>query len=97
MNIPAITGIDNALKIYYNNLELGNKEIIGLFGNRSSATITRLKNTVKSEMIKRNVMSYGTYKVNTNIAYEVWGIDINDLKKRKKELAQLGYSTDIQH
>jgi hypothetical protein len=43
MNIPTITSIDNALKIYYNNAEIGNKEIIELFGRRSSATIARLK------------------------------------------------------
>jgi pectin methylesterase-like acyl-CoA thioesterase len=33
MNIPQITGIDTALKIYYTHSEIGNKEIALLFGH----------------------------------------------------------------
>jgi len=43
MYIPSITSIENALKIYYENAEIGNKEIKELFGVRSSTTISRLK------------------------------------------------------
>jgi len=59
MYIPSITNIENALKIYYENGEIGNKEIQYLFGNRSSATIARLKRLVKAEMIKRGVPTFG--------------------------------------
>ena len=89
MNIPKITSIENALKIYYNHSELGNKEIVELFGNRSTATIAKLKNAVKSEMLRKNICSYGMYKINTKIAFSVWGIDVNDLEKRLKKIKDL--------
>jgi len=89
MNIPNITSIENALTIYYNYSEIGNKEITALFGRRSSATISKLKRLAKNEMIKRGVCSYGANKVNTQIAYKEWGIDVSDLEKRNKKLKEL--------
>ena len=89
MNIPQITSIENALKIYYKNSEIGNKEITDLFGKHSSTTIARLKKLAKDEMGRRDIASYGLYKINTNIAYMVWGIDVGDLEKRIKKLKEL--------
>lgn len=89
MNIPPITSIDNALKIYYMYSELGNQQITELFGKRSSATVSRLKRAVKDEMSKRDVLSYGLHKINTSIAYEVWGIDVADLEQRMRKLKNL--------
>jgi len=89
MYIPTITNIENALKVYYENAEIGNKEIKFLFGNRSSATIAKLKRLVKVEMIKRAMPTFNAYKVNTAIAYDVWGIDIADLEHRMKKLKEL--------
>jgi len=89
MNIPKITSIENALSIYYNNSEIGNKEIIELFGKRSTATVSRLKKLVKNEMTKKNIMSYCMNKINTNVAFSVWGLDIADLEKRRKKIKEL--------
>ena len=89
VNIPQITSIDTALKIYYNYSEIGNKQITDLFGNHSTATISRLKKMVKIEMNKRNVMSYGMNKINTTVAFSVWGLDIDDLEKRMKKIKEL--------
>ena len=89
MYIPSITSIENALKVYYENAEIGNKEIEVLFGSRSSATISRLKKCVKAEMIKRDMPTFNTYKINTTIAYDVWGIDIHDLENRMKKIKEL--------
>jgi len=89
MNIPQITSIDNALKIYYSHSELGNKEISSLFGRLSSATTAKLKKLVKDEMNIRDILSYGFNKINTTVAFDVWGIDINDLEKRRKKLKAL--------
>ena len=89
MNIPPITSIDTALKVYYTSSEIGNKEITALFGRRSSATIARLKKIVKNEMNNRDIPSYGANKVNTVVAFDIWGLDINDLEKRMKKIKEL--------
>ena len=89
INIPAITSFENALKIYYTHAELGNKEIKALFGSRSPSTVARLKALAKDEMVKRDMSYYGMYKVNTSIAFAVWGIDVMDLEKRMKKIREL--------
>ena len=89
MNIPSITSIDDALRIYYTHSELGNKEIASLFGRRSSATVARLKRIAKDEMCRREIPSYGANRVNTKIAFEVWGIEVGDLEKRMKKMKEL--------
>jgi len=89
MYIPTITSIDNALKIYYENGEIGNEEIKCLFGNRSSATISKLKKEVKAEMTKKGVPYFNANKVNTVVAFSVWGIDVVDLEKRRKKIKEL--------
>lgn len=40
-------------------------------------------------MIKKNVPSFNTYKINTAAAYEAWGIDIDDLENRMKKIKEL--------
>ena len=89
MNIPAVTSIDNALQIYYSHPEIGNTEIKALFGKHSSATISKLKRAVKDKMNEQDTLSYGINKINTSIAYDVWGIDVADLERRRKKLRDL--------
>jgi hypothetical protein len=89
-NIPPILSIDTALRLYHLHGELGNKEIEELFGKLSSSTISKLKKLVVEEMEKRNVQSYGLYKVNTVVAYDVWGLAIIDLEIRRNSLKMLG-------
>ena len=89
MYIPSITNIETALKVFYENAEIGNKEIKHLFGNRSSATIIRLKKIVKIEMIKREIPTFNANKINTAVAYDVWGIDVTDLENRMKKIKEL--------
>ena len=89
VNIPPITSIENALRLYYSHSELGNKEIAALFGRLSSATVSRLKKAVKDEMYKRDVLSYGANKINTAVAFSIWGLDVSDLERRMKKLKDL--------
>ena len=89
MNIPQITSIDTALKVYYQHIEIGNREIKALFGNLSSATVCKLKKAVKTEMNEHGIYSYGANKVNTAIAFDVWHINVCDLEKRREKLKKL--------
>ena len=89
MNIPSIKSIDNTLRLYYSHSELGNKEIIELFGKLSGATLARMKKVVSIKMGEQEVVSYGRNKVNTVIAYKAWGIDVKDLEMRLKKLKEL--------
>ena len=89
VKIPPITGIENALKVYYAHSELGNKEITILFGKRSPTTVCRLKQIAKDEMCSRAILSYGANKVNTAVAYDVWGIDVKYLERRMRKIREL--------
>jgi hypothetical protein len=89
INIPQITDISTVIKTYYLFPEIGNKEIKLIFGNKSSATVSKLKKLAKKSMYENNVLTHGLYKVNTESAYRAWGIDIKDLEKRMKKLHEL--------
>jgi len=90
MNIPQITGIDAAIRIFYRYPEIGTKEIAELFTRHSRSTINRLKKLAYEQMIKDNVYRHGMYKINTSSAYKAWGLDIEDLEKRRSKLQKLG-------
>ena len=89
MSIPPITSIGSALSVYYSHAELGNKEIKKLFGKLSPTTVAKLKRIVKDEMWKSGVASFGSYTVNTEVAYRVWGIDVDALERRLQKLREL--------
>jgi hypothetical protein len=44
---------------------------------------------VKNEMQQQNISSYGMNKINTDIAFSIWGLDIEDLEKRIKKIKAL--------
>lgn len=91
MYIPKLRSIEGAIRIYYENIELSNKEIRELFVSRlgdnlSPATIVKLKKAVLEEAAKRKILMWETGCVNTKLAFEVWGLDIQDLEKRWAKL-----------
>ncbi len=90
MNIPQITDIDTAIQIYYRYTEIGTKEIEKLFNKHSKSTICRLKKLAQKNMIENNIYSHGLYKVNTECAYKAWGLNIEDLERRRNKLQKLG-------
>ena len=92
MKVKRITDIYTALYIYYRYPEIGNKEIKELFGGLGSAALTKYKKAVQGEQIKQNVKTSQLYTINTEVAYEVWGIDVAELEKRRDKLKKLGLS-----
>ena len=89
MNTPKIVDIKTALRLYYENSEISNQQIQELFGKLSSATIARLKKQVYEKMIEQEVFVFCQRNINTAVAYEVFGIDVDDLERRMRKLQEL--------
>jgi hypothetical protein len=92
MKTKAITDIDTALRIYYQYPEIGNSQIRELFGVTNGRTLARYKRAVQEEQMNRNVKTSQLHTVNTEVAYDVWGIDVVGLEKRREKLKKLGLS-----
>ncbi len=91
----SIRDIETALRIYYNYVEIGNAEMkelfVGVNGNVPAAsTINKLKNQALELMAEKKVERHAAYKVNTEIAFEAWGIDVKNLEYRRNKLIKLG-------
>ncbi len=90
MKVKQIQGIDIALRIYYSCPEIGNDEIRELFGDLSSSTIARYKKAVQEKQLETGVRTMCLYTIDTETAFEVWGIDVSKLEWRRKKLQKLG-------
>ncbi len=90
MKVKPFVSINEAIRIYYTYPELGNKEIRALFGNLANSTISNYKKEVREVQIERNIKTSQKNTVNTEIAYEVWGINVKDLEIRREKLKKLG-------
>lgn len=87
-----VKDLKTCLRIYYTCPELGNAEIKELFGV-GNATATEMKKPVRKRQIEEDVMVLDKNCVNTELAFKVWGIDINDIEQRLKKLEKLGLCT----
>lgn len=94
MNVPKLNDLDIVLKIYHENITIGNKEIVKIFkpnkGNEIGyVTVSKLKKMVTNHMKENKIMRYSNFEVPTKIAFECWGINIKEverLHKKRKEL-----------
>lgn len=82
MHLP---NIKTAIEIYDRYTEIGNKEISMLFGTSKDKTL-KLKKAVKEKMAKTKTITFMPRNVDTVTAYKVWGIDIEDYRKRYTRL-----------
>ncbi len=90
MYVPIIKDIDTALRIYYSYTELDTKLIKELFPDIKAGTMSKLRGKAKELMAERGVRTFGRHHINTKIAFEVFGIDPDDLEERKAKLRKLG-------
>ena len=95
VHIPEITSLETAIRLYYENLELGNTEIKELFRVASSKKILTLKQMAKKRMEEQDIPLWNALRVNTKTAYEAWGLDINDLERRYNKLQKLGLKKEV--
>lgn len=89
VRIPQITSLETAIRLYYERTELTNGDIRELFGQLGNATVAKLKRTAKELMAERNTPVWNAQRVNTEVAYEAWGLDIEKLEYRLKKLKAL--------
>lgn len=81
--------IKTAVEIFDRFPEIGNAEIFQLFGAGKQKTAS-MKNAVKRIMHERNVKTLLPHNIDTTIAYEVWGINIDDYRKRYARIKKNG-------
>ncbi len=80
-----IASVDAALRAYYGNGYLSNKEIKEIFQTSSDASVQRLKKPVIEAEKKEDHPVVVPFHVNTRIAFKVWGIDVKELEKNRKK------------
>jgi hypothetical protein len=88
--IPAISSVENAIKIYYKSIEIGNKEIKALFAPIGACKALALKQLAKAYADEHGAPVWNASKVNTEMAFEAWGLNIEDLEKRYNKLKRMG-------
>lgn len=90
MKVKAIKDIDTALRIYYSYTELTNKHIKELFGGIADTTVARYKKSVLDAQAANNIKTSQHHTIDTETAFEVWGIDVEKLERRRAKLRKLG-------
>lgn len=81
VHIPKLVSVRRAVEIYYENYELGNREITELFGC-GVTTAQNLKRLAKAKMAEEGIMQRVSHCVSTDAAYRAWGLDIDSLERR---------------
>ena len=89
VRIPRIVDMKTALRVYYSNEVLCNKDIVELFGRMSGATIVKLKSKAREYMDEHGITSHNANAVNTDAAFAAWGLDIDDIERRYNKLKKL--------
>ena len=77
------------LEYYYKLHEIGIKEISEMF-NICRSKASQMKSDVRAEQLRRNILCFNPVCVNTELAFELWGIDIAEVEKRVTKLKKLG-------
>ena len=90
VRIPQLVDLREAIRIYYTKRELRNADIRALFGEIGTARLSKLKDLARDAMRESNVPTLDDMAVNTDCAFQVWGIDITTLEKNFSKLKKLG-------
>lgn len=80
-----------ALRIYHTHRNaIGSEQIRELFGVKSSSTIARIKKEVRQKQIEEGIKVWDPRTIDTDTAFEVWGLDVKELEKSYKKMTALG-------
>ncbi len=89
VTVPQVKDLGFAIQLYYRWTEIGNEEIRRLFGVGSN-TALKLKKVAWEKMVEKEIPVWDAKKVNTEVAYQVWGLDIASMERRYEKLKKLG-------
>ena len=90
MKFKPISNIETAIRIYYEHPEIGHKQFSELFKGIAKSTVCRYMSEIRKVQAERNIKTCTVHSVNTRTAYEVMGIDVDDLEHRLAKLKKLG-------
>jgi len=88
---PRLTDIETILRVYNSSQDLNTSDLKKLYPGASAEFITLRKRKIKQRMKELGVPSNLVGEVNTNIAFEVLGIDVLELEKKWDNLVRLGF------
>lgn len=74
--------LDKAVELYNAGPYIGTKEIMELFGV-SDNTAAKLKKLALAKQEEKGRSRWDSRAVSIDCAYEAWGLDIDDLKRRQ--------------
>ena len=94
VRVPQIGDQRYAIELYYSHTELSTGDIRDLFKSASGERISgaralKLKAMAREKQVEDGVVIYDPQRVNTEIAYKVWGIDIAKLERAYKKLCDI--------
>lgn len=88
ITIPPLPDIALAVEMFYSKNDLCRKDICRLFGCGTTKA-QALKRIAQERMLERGIMMRHSQYVQTDAAYESWGIDIERLEMRLKKITTL--------
>ena len=89
INIPLIKSVESALSVYYTYPQLKNTEIKEVFGHLSNAKLCQLKELAREKMNELGIPLWNATAVDTNAAYQAWGLNVTDLERRYAKIKKM--------
>ncbi len=84
VNIPL------AVRIYYEKLSLSNQDIKAIFSVKADSTAVEIKKEVVKHFVGTDINPINhNNRLDTERAFEAWGLDINNLERRLKKIRKL--------
>lgn len=90
VRIPKVASVEAAVRVFYENTELTNANIVELFGSISPKRICKLKEIARKKSEEKETPVWSAVRVNTEDAFEAWGLDIKKLEARYTRLRKMG-------
>lgn len=89
VTVPRVSSIRTAVEIYYTYNDLSTRDVMRLF-DCSTTKARQLKKPVQALMHERGILQKTECCIDTETAFEAWGIDIVSLERKMARAEKLG-------